>query len=373
MLIIPLITKKCYNEIMEIRENVPIANLTTMRLGGNARYVVGAKTPEDVRAAYIFAKDHNMPVWVMGGGANTIGRDEGFPGVILLNEITGIFIERDGKFVAAENINTDSLDEELILKGMGGEVWDNFVKVACDLDYSGIEALSMIPGTLGAAPVQNIGAYGQEISQVILSVEAYDTKTTEFVTIKKSDMQMSYRSSRFNHGEDAGRFVILSVIVKLHKGELQRPFYNSLERYIEKYHETNFSPNNIRRMICEIRADKLPDPKLVASAGSFFKNVFLNKDESDAAEAKGIPVWRSANGEGKINSGWLIEQCGLKGKEMFGFKVSDKAALVLINKTAKSYHDLDQARQTIIDAVQENFGYILGQEPVEMPILTEVD
>ncbi len=373
MLIIPLITKKCYNEIMEIRENVPIANLTTMRLGGNARYVVSVKTPEDVRAAYIFAKDHNMPVWVMGGGANTIGRDEGFPGVILLNKITGIFIERDGKFVSAENINTDSLDEELILKGMGGEVWDNFVKVACDLGYSGIEALSMIPGTLGAAPVQNIGAYGQEISQVILSVEAYDTKTTEFVTVKKSDMQMSYRSSRFNHGEDAGRFVILSVTVKLHKGELQRPFYNSLERYIEKYHETNFSPNNIRRMICEIRADKLPDPKLVASAGSFFKNVFLNKDESDVAEAKGIPVWRSANGEGKINSGWLIEQCGLKGKEMFGFKVSDKAALVLINKTAKSYHDLDQARQTIIDAVQEKFGYILGQEPVEMPILTEVD
>lgn len=358
---------------MQIREHVPIASLTTMRLGGNARYVISAKTPEDVAKAYVFAKAHNLPVWVMGGGANTIGRDEGFPGVILLNEIKGIFVKQDDSFVTINKVSHTKLGAELILRGMGGEVWDDFVKVACELGYSGIEALSMIPGTLGAAPVQNIGAYGQEISQVIMSVEAYDTKTSEVVVIETPDMNMSYRKSRFNHGEDAGRFMILSVTVKLRRGELSQPFYNSLERYIEKYHETNFSPNNIRRMICEIRADKLPDPKFVASAGSFFKNVFVDKNDVEEAEAKGIPVWRCTDGNGKINSGWLIEQCGLKGKEMFGFKVSDKAALVLINESAKSYHDLDQARQTIIDAVREKFGYTLGQEPVEMPILTEAN
>ncbi len=354
---------------MEIRENIPIAGLTTMRLGGNARYAISVKAPEEIKQAYNFAHERDLPVWIMGGGANTIGHDEGFPGVIILNEIKGIFAKQDDEFVAVDAVN--KFDDDLILKGMGGEVWDDFVRVACDLGYSGIEALSMIPGTLGAAPVQNIGAYGQDIAQVIMSVEAYDTQTDQFITIEKPEMNMSYRCSRFNHGKDAGRYVIFAVTVKLHKGELQRPFYNSLERYVEKYHETNFSPSNIRCMICEIRSEKLPDPKEAASAGSFFKNVFVNQAGADAAEAKGIPIWRNADGSGKINSGWLIEECGLKGKELFGFVVSDKAALVLINKSAKTYHDLDRARQTIINAVQKKFGYTLSQEPVEIPSLTE--
>lgn len=356
---------------MQIRENVPISSLTTMRLGGNARYVIIAEQPEDVAEIDKFARERKLPLWVMGGGANTIGHDEGFPGVVLLNKIKGIFVQQGDDLVAVSNINRQDLGDEIILTGMGGEVWDDFVCVACELGYSGIEALSMIPGTLGAAPVQNIGAYGQDIAQVILSVEAYDTKASAIVTIEKSDMNMSYRHTRFNTGADAGRFIILSVTVKLRRGELQPPFYNSLERYIEKYHETNFSPANIRRMICEIRGEKLPDPKEVASAGSFFKNVFVDKVGADDAEAAGIPVWRSEDGSGKINSGWLIEQCDLKGKELFGFKVSDKAALVLINESAKSYQDLDRARQTIIDAVKAKFGFTLSQEPVEIPSFTE--
>lgn len=356
---------------MEIRENVPIASLTTMRLGGNARYVISVKTPGEIAQAYDFARKRGLATWMMGGGANTIGHDEGFAGVIILNEIKGIFVKQGDGLVAVEDADRKKLGDEIILTGMGGESWDDFVRMACDLGYSGIEALSMIPGTLGAAPVQNIGAYGQDISQVIVSAEAYDTQTEQVITIEKNEMRLSYRRSRFNYGEDKERFVIFAVTVKLTKGELQRPFYNSLERYVEKYHETNFSPSNIRRMICEIRRDKLPDPKDVASAGSFFKNVFVDKTGADEAETKGIPIWRNADGGGKINSGWLIEQCGLKGKELFGFRVSDKAALVLINESAKSYHDLDRARQTIIDTVKEKFGYTLNQEPVEVPILTE--
>lgn len=358
---------------MQIRENVPISSLTTMRLGGAARCVLTAERPEDVAEIVEFARERKLPLWVMGGGANTIGHDEGFPGVVLLNEIKGIFVKQDEALIAVDEVERETLGEEIILTGMGGEVWDDFVRVACELGYSGIEALSMIPGTLGAAPVQNIGAYGQDVSQVILSVEAYDTKTQELVTLEKSEMEMAYRHTRFNHGADAGRFIIISVTVKLQRGELQPPFYNSLERYIEKYHETNFSPDNIRRMICEIRGEKLPDPKEVASAGSFFKNVFVDKAGADAAEAAGIPVWRSEDGSGKINSGWLIEQCGLKGKELFGFKVSDKAALVLINESAESYSDLDKARGAIIDTVKAKFGFTLEQEPVEIPSFTEVE
>lgn len=356
---------------MEIRENVPIASLTTMRLGGGARYVISVKTPDEVAQAYNFAHERGLDVWVMGSGANTIGHDEGFPGVIILNKIKGIFVKQGDDLVAVEDVDRKALGDEIVLTGMGGEVWDDFVQVACDLGYSGIEALSMIPGTLGAAPVQNIGAYGQDIAQVLVSVEAYDTQTSEIVALEKTEMEMGYRHTRFNYGQDAGRFLILSVTVKLHRGELQRPFYNSLERYIAEHHETDFSPKNIRRMIYEIRSEKLPDPAKVASAGSFFKNVFVDKIGVDAAEAKAIPVWRNADGSGKINSGWLIEQCGLKGRELFGFRVSEKAALVLINESAQCYRDLDRARQTIIDAVQEKFGYTLSQEPVEIPVVTE--
>ena len=146
---------------------------------------------------------------------------------------------------------------------------------------------------------------------------------------------------------------------------MERPFYNSLERYIEAKNETDFSPKAIRRMVSAIRADKLPDPKEHASAGSFFKNVYLNDDEAKEAETKGLPVYHGKDGN-KINSGWLIEHAGLLGKTLHGMRVNEKAALVLINDDAKSYADLAAARQEIIDAVYEKFGYKLEQEPVEI-------
>ena len=338
---------------MKIRENVLISGLTTMRLGGAARFVLEVESKDDVVEAFRFAEERGLPVWMMGGGANTLGHDEGFPGVVILNRLRGIEIVRE------EN-------GEMVLRGMGGEIWDDFVKFACERGYSGIEAMSMIPGTLGAAPVQNIGAYGQDIAQVIESVEAFDTQTGEFVTLGKDEMNMSYRHTRFNTGEDAGRFFIVAVTVKLKEGELEPPFYSSLQRYIDEHGETDFSPKNIRKMVSEIRSEKLPNPEKVASAGSFFKNVYVDKAGADAAEAQGIPLWRNEDGSGKINSGWLVEACGLKGKAMRGIRVSDKAALVLINESAKSYADLAAAREEIVGAVAEKFGLVLEQEPVEM-------
>lgn len=352
---------------MKIHENVPISELTTMRLGGAARYVLTVEDKADIPRAYEFAREKNLPVWVMGGGANTIGHDEGFPGVIILNGLRGIFIQQQDELKSIDSLQADELDDEILLTGMGGEVWDDFVKLACELKYTGIEALSAIPGTLGAAPVQNIGAYGQEIAQVIQEVEAYDTFEREFIKLQKSEMWMSYRETRFNTGIDAGRFLIVSVTVRLQKGELKKPFYNSLQRHIDQHGETDFSPLNIRHIVATIRQDKLPDPKVVASAGSFFKNVLVDEDEANKAEAKGIPVWRLDDSSGKINSGWLIEACGLKGQELYGFRVSEKAALVLINESAKSYANLAKARATIVDAVKAKFGYTLRQEPVEIP------
>lgn len=339
---------------MQIREKVLISELTTMRLGGAARYVITLEAIDDIEPAYAFAAEKNLPTWIMGDGANTIGHDEGFEGVILLNRIKGIEVLTEDK-------------NELLLKAMAGEVWDDLVEFACQKGYSGIEAMSAIPGTVGAAPVQNIGAYGQDLSQTIEYIEAYDTKTRSFCIIEKAAMQMRYRKTRFNTGEDAGRFLITAVVIKLHRANLKPPFYNSLQRYVDEHNITDFSPLSIRKIVNEIREEKLPDPKKIASSGSFFQNVYLDKAEADIAEQSGIPVWRSDDGKGKVNGGWLIEQCGLKGKLMRGMRVSDKAALVLINESAKSYADLAAARTEIVGTVAEKYGFVLRQEPVEIP------
>ncbi len=331
---------------MKIRENVPISELTTMRLGGPARYVLEVEKEEDIPEAYQFAKEKNLPVFILGGGANTIGHDDGFDGVIIINKMLGIALVGNK------------------LTAMGGEIWDDVVAFAVERNLTGIEALSKIPGSAGAAPVQNIGAYGQDVSDTFVSAKVYDTKDSEFKTLNKDDFKFSYRKSILNT-EEKGRYFVISITLELKTGKMQRPFYNSIERYIEKTGVTDFSPKGIRAIVSEIRGDKLPDPAVHASSGSFFKNVYLNKEEAKDAEVKGYPVYHGHDGL-KINSGWLIEQAGFSGKTLHGMYVNPKAALVLINESAKSYEDLANARAEIIEKIYKDFGYRLKQEPVEI-------
>lgn len=324
--------------------------------------MIEIERPEDVAEAYAFAEkggllpdetgDGPYPVWVMGGGANTIGRDEGFDGVILINRITGIDVVHE-------------TEDELVIKAYGGEVWDDVVRFTTERGYSGIEAMAAIPGTMGAAPVQNIGAYGQEVSQVITEVEAYDNKVKKIITLTPEEMNFEYRVSIFNRPENKGRYFIIAVTLKLSRSTLQPPFYTSLQKYVDEHNETDFSPENIRRMVTEVRAGKLPDPKKEASAGSFFKNVYLDATEAELARKKGIQVWEE-RGDYVVNSGWLIEECGLKGQVLHGMRVSDKAALVLINESASTYADLAAARDEIREKVREKFGFELEQEPMEI-------
>lgn len=345
-----------------------IKDLVTMRIGGPARFVITVTEKEDIPEAYKFAKEHNLPVWILGGGANTFSKDEGFEGVIILDRIMGI-----------SQVETPEGEEEkegvAYFKAYGGEQWDDLVTFVSERGYSGVEAMAGIPGTAGAAPVQNIGAYGQEVTQVIVSVEAYDTKLKKFVIVPASEMKMSYRKSIFNSGENVGRYFIYSTTVRVKKGQLNPPFYRSLQAYVDEHGETDFSPLNIARMVKEVRNSKLPDPEKIASAGSFFKNVYLTDEEADEAETRGIQVWRNAKEVGPdspekrtnlVNSGWLIEEAGLKGKVFHGMKVSDKAALILINESAKSYADLAAAREEIAKIIFEKFGFKIEQEPDEI-------
>ncbi len=329
---------------MKILENVRISDLVTMRIGGVARYVIEIFDKSELKEAYNFIKEQNLPYFFLGGGANTFAKDDGFDGAIIINKITGITELEDGVFEAN-----------------GGENWDKFVTETAEKGYTGIEAMAKIPGTVGAAPVQNIGAYGQDASQTIVSAEVFDFKTGEQKTIEKSEMDLSYRHSIFNSGEEKGRYFIISVKFQLKKGEIEGELYNSLQRYMDEHNETDRSPKNIARMVAAIRADKLPDPETTASSGSFFKNVYVREEDIEKLDEKNIPHHGT-----KVNTGWLIENAGLKGKTFHGMKVSDKAALVLINESAISYEDLKQAREEISDAVYDKFGFRLEQEPVEI-------
>ncbi|MBR1795792.1 UDP-N-acetylmuramate dehydrogenase [Candidatus Saccharibacteria bacterium] len=364
---------------MKIRENIPISELTTMRLGGNARYVIEVESPKDVAEAFAFAEEKNLPTFALGSGANTIGHDEGFNGVIILDRIKGMEV-------------LDESEDGVFVRACGGEVWDDFVAFCCEREYSGIEAMSGIPGLVGSAPVQNIGAYGQDISQVIDHVEAYDTKTKEMVILGRDEMKMGYRTTIFNTGEDAGRYYITAITVELENREmLKPPFYTSLQAYLAEQQgatlpanhselpeieDREYTPSEIRQAVLAVRGSKLPDPAKEASAGSFFKNVYLTEAEAEAARAKGLKVYekpgsvlKNAAGEPlnfMVNSGFLIQECGLSGKTLHGMRVNEKAALVLINDSAKGYEDLAKARAEIRQIVKEKYGYDLEQEPVEI-------
>ena len=331
---------------MKITENVPLSTLTTMRIGGPARFVIEVESKDDIEYAYNFAKSHALPTFVLGGGANTLAHDEGFNGVIIKNAMQGI------------------TEEEGIITAMGGTDWDAVVEYACKHEYTGIEALSKIPGSSGAAPVQNIGAYGQDISQTFVSAEVYDSVTGEFKTMSKDDFHFSYRKSIMNTTE-RNRYFVISISLQLKVGRMERPFYNSIEKYIFDHNETVFTPINVRKIVSAIRADKLPDPKTTPSAGSFFKNIYITEEETFDVTQRGIPIHRGNDGI-KINSGWLIEKSGLAGQIYNGIRISDKAALVLINESAKSFSDLAATRDFIITTVFNAFGYRLEQEPIEL-------
>lgn len=334
--------------------NIPLKNYTTMRLGGNARFMTDAHTADDVAAICRNARQQNIPVFVLGGGSNIIVRDDGFDGIVLRNRIPGFTVIADDA-------------GWMQIKIGAGENWDEIVKRTVDMNLSGIEAMSAIPGTAGAAPVQNVGAYGQEIADSLVSLEAYDIQTDTFVALASADCGFSYRYSIFR-GEAAGRYVIISITLQLSKNAPQPPFYAAIQKYFDEHDITLYTPQVIRDTVTAIRRDKLPDPAQFPNTGSFFKNAIveawqlndLRKDYPD------IPTYDMPDGRFKVPTGWLIEQTGLKGQTLHGMRIHDKNALVLINASATSYGDLAAARDEIIGAVRDKFRIAIEQEPLEI-------
>jgi UDP-N-acetylmuramate dehydrogenase len=322
-----------------------------MKLGGPARFMATATTPADLAAIVQSAKQHDLPFFVLGGGSNIVVRDEGFAGMIILNRIAGfeILSQKDG---------------DTVIKIGAGENWDATVARTVEMNLSGIEAMSAIPGMVGATPVQNVGAYGQEIADTLVELEAYDTTSEQFVILRNEDCGFSYRNSIFKDPSKRSH-IITSITLRLSQDAPKPPFYDSLQKYLDAHSVTYYTPAVIREAVTAIRADKLPDPSIYPNTGSFFRNPIIEKWQHDdlLKEYPDMPSYPMGDDHVKIPAGWLIEQAGMKGHDGHGMRTHDKNALVIVNVSAEHYADLEAFRDEIIGAVRDKFRIHLEQEP----------
>jgi UDP-N-acetylmuramate dehydrogenase len=346
---------------ISIRENVLLAPYTTLGIGGPARYFISVKREEHIPEALDFASKCGCPVFIFGSGSNVVVSDSGFPGVIIKIEITGV----------------NSFDDEHMISIAAGEEWDSLVQRCVGLNLAGIECLSGIPGTVGAAPVQNIGAYGEEASDVILSVRVFDRESQDVLELSAADCRFGYRSSIFNTSE-AGRYIILKVSLGLRVDGAPRIHYPDLQLRFGKRSRPP-SLREVRDAVLQIRESKAmvlregdPDSK---SVGSFFKNPILDNAAAANADDKAhvcgllgisekIPSFHIAEGKEKLPAAWLIERAGFtKGLIRGNAAISSKHTLALINRGGASAKDILDLMHLIQKRVYELFGVELQPEP----------
>ncbi len=352
---------------MIIQENVPLAPLTTLQVGGSARYFAQAKREDEVREALDFAKTRDLPLFVLGGGSNLVVADSGWPGLVLKVAIGGTVSPTE------QNATSNS-----VLFSVGAGVnWDDFVAFAVTQNCAGIECLSGIPGSVGGTPVQNVGAYGQEVADTIESVRAFDTKESRIVVLPKPACGFRYRSSIFNRPNDEGqrgRYIILQVNYRLKRGGTPSVKYADLQKH---FAETKTVPTleNVREAVRQIRRTKgmliVSGDDDCRSAGSFFKNPILSElqfqELAERAQAKGleIPSYPALEAQHKVSAAWLVEHSGFaRGFHLGHAAISDKHALALINPGEAQARDIIQLKEAIQQGVQSAWGVELEPEPV---------
>lgn len=328
-----------------------------MRLGGVAAYVVEISDQEQLINAVQWADTENLPVIMIGSGSNIVWKDEGFPGLLLINKIKGYdVIERD--------------DDNVFITVGAGENWDEVIERTVKDGLSGIEALSLIPGTAGATPVQNVGAYGQEIADVFVSAEVYDRQAKKITLVSKYEAEFGYRKSRFKF-QDHGRYFITAITLHLQRRNPEPPFYQALEHYFQKHTVLKPTPQAVRDAVIDIRSSKLPDPAKVANNGSFFANPIIDEGSFIQLLDKypDIAHWKLDGGAVKLSAAWLIDQAGFKEYHdpETGMTTWPKQPLVLVNEKAKSTADLLKFKDKIVNTVYEKFEVHLVQEPELLP------
>jgi UDP-N-acetylmuramate dehydrogenase len=373
-----------------VKEKVPLGSMTTFKIGGPTRYFFVAKTDEELIYVLELAKAACVPTFILGGGSNVLVNDAGFDGITLKVETKGIEI-------------LDHDRDSVRLRVSAGENWDEVVRMSVERGWWGIENMSCIPGTAGALPIQNVGAYGQEASDVIEYVEVWDSVSSSTKTLDNSACSFSYRKSSFNSGS-AGRYVVLSIVLRLHRRGVPNLTHSSCRHWI-KVHQRGIL-NRVRRAlrrgippireipligepqptlrcmrecIVSLRGDgRLPDPDVMGNAGSFFKSVLITEEECSALlgivsgrvrdqlapRLKTVVVHKGGATRIKIGAGALIEAFGLVGTFVGGASLYSRNSVVLVNASGNATaRDVMLLAKHIRTVIFEQTGLVLEIEP----------
>lgn len=337
---------------MRVRENAPLKEITTFRVGGNARFLTVVETIDELKEAVDFAKKSDLNFFVIGGGSNLLVSDKGFDGVVIKNEMKGISIKES--------------DDIIEVTAGAGEVWDDFVEMCVEKEFGGAENLSAIPGTVGAAPVQNIGAYGVEVKDIISKVVVLDTDTNELKNFTNADCQFSYRSSFFK--TPPGKKYIITSVTFIFKREYSPCIsYKDIKEYIEKNTITSLTPRALRDATIAIRAAKLPSVTEYGTAGSFFKNPVISLSHYEALKKQYplMPCFLLPHDKEhvKVPLAWILDNiCGFKGFKIGNVGVYKNQALVLVNFGNATSEEVAHLAQMMSDKVKETTDIIIQPE-----------
>jgi UDP-N-acetylmuramate dehydrogenase len=332
---------------MQIQENISLKPYNSFGIDAKARQFASFKSTEEL--SELLTNDSLLPTLILGGGSNILLTKD-FDGLVLKNEITGITeLHEDNEYV--------------YVKAGAGENWHQFVLYCIERNWAGVENLSLIPGNVGASPMQNIGAYGAEVDDVFWDLEAYHVKEKKLVTFTRNDCEFGYRDSVFKN-KFKDQFVILNVTFQLRKKPRFKTGYGAIAEELERMGVKDLSIKAISDAVINIRSSKLPNPSEIGNAGSFFKNPSVSKEQFTLLKTKfeNIIGHENINGSVKLAAGWLIEQCGWKGYRKGDAGCHAKQALVLVNYGNASGKEIFELSSVIIESVNEKFGFILEKE-----------
>ena len=336
---------------IQLRKNVSLITRNCLRLPAEAEYFVEIHNHQQLLEALSVARQQGLQVKVLGAGSN----------LVLPEKIPGLTLH-----IAMDNLEIESHGADSKIHGQAGKNWHQLVNYSVNRGFYGLENLALIPGTLGATPIQNIGAYGIEISQVFESLSAVSIDTGETEIFNNKDCQFDYRDSVFKHREKDA-WVIMEITLKLHQNKHQiTTDYPALQRRLEQYHPSQPNPQQVMQAVCEERISKLPDPDKIPNVGSFFKNPILGKVQAEQFRQQNpnAPCYQHGQDQLKVPAAWLIEQAGWKGRNLGPVAMYQHQALVLVNENRGNRNQVQQLATQVQISVKEKFSIALEYEPL---------
>lgn len=334
---------------LKIESDKNLKEYHTFGVEARARYFISVQSKQELQAILAEPRFKNVKKFILGGGSN----------VLFVNDFDGLVINMDIKGI--EKIKEG--DDYVIIKSGAGVIWHDLVKYCVDKNWGGIENLSLIPGTVGAAPIQNIGAYGVELVDVFESAEAVEVKSAEVMTFEKEDCEFGYRDSVFK-GRLKGQYFITSVQLRLSKNPKLNTEYGSLRTKLREKSIDSPTIKDVSDTVIEIRTEKLPDPEEIGNAGSFFKNPEVYKEQYDELKSRfpTIPGYPTTDNKIKVPAGWLIEKAGWKGSRDGQTGTYKNQALVIVNHGGATGEEILEFATKIKNSVLEKFGIPLTPE-----------